>query len=408
MGILQALLGGQQGQQPMNTLQAQDPNMATSMPQSQGVVPDILSSRFSPTMEDIGNAGFQTGINHNLVTPQAAELQRLAPLMRLSQLQQQSEETKALQMKNQMTAFQMPLMQRQMQMMSNGITGQNIPQQMQQNAPSNTQSADSSIPNQMQANASQGTPYNQDSRITMSKLAASMGNKPLSEAYIQDYQNDPNTIARKTDIEESAKGNQQRLNESQKTALDIQKNINEDADTALKTKRILGEMGTLRQNFTPGKMAGFQQALAQYKLAVDPDMTKGIATPQDQQFATATQGVDKLTAQLTTQALKEFTSRGTQMEFKTFLANNPNITMTPGGFDTLLSFMDKTSDLPLQKQQQFIKWKAPNGNQRPLAEYPDFDASWNQNVTQNIGNTLQAPITPQKAAPARISFKDMK
>lgn len=396
MGILQALFGGgNQGQQSMNALQGQDPNAATGMPQSQGIVPNILSQRFQPSMDDIGQAALQSGLNHSYVSPSAISKQNLS-------LQQQMLENQAAQMKNQMTAFKMPLMQRQMQALSGGMVGQpnldapqqngqsgNIPQTMQQNAQTQSQP--------------QGTPYDQDSRITMSKLAASIGNKPLSEAYMQDYQNDPNTIARAKGIEANATGEQARLNESQKTALGIQKDINDDADTAIKTKRILGEMGTLSQSMTPGKYAGFNKAVAEWKIA------NGIGTDADQALATSSQGIDKLTAQLATQAMTEFTKRGTQMEFKTFLQNNPNIGMTPGGFQTLLSYMDKTSDIPLKKQQDFIQWKAPNGKQRPLSEYPDFDGQWNQQFQQNIGSTLQAPITASSYnAPQRISLKDMK
>lgn len=394
MGILQALFGGSDPQmQNPQMLQGGQPQ-----PDSGSIVQSILSQRFQPSMQDVGQSTFlnATGLGQGLATPESAMATRLKPIMDVannaSNLGLQGEQINAEHMKNQMTAFQLPLMQRTMSQLYGGqpaAGGNSIPTQMQQNgdaygaAQGGTEGSElPQIGAAPSTNANYGTPYGADSRIAMSKLAASMGNKPLSDAYLQDYQNDPNVISRKTAIEEGAKGEQQRLNKYQDTGLAIQKDINDDADVALKTKRIIDEMGVLRQNFTPGKFAGYQKALAEWRIGA------GIGTPQDQQFATATQGVDKLTAQLTTQALKEFTSRGTQMEFKTFMQNNPNITMTPGGFDTLLQFMNKTSDIPLQKQQQFIQWK--QGKQQ--SEYPDFDAAWNQNVNQNINSTLQPPI----------------
>lgn len=374
MGILQYLLTGQSSQPPAQ----QGFTPIQSLPQQDsGVAANILSQRFQPSSGDVTNS-----IQQNVFGRQGGGWTTPEDVAKTSLSDQiLQNEAQAGQMKNQMTAFQMPLMQRQMQMMSGALTGQptsklqpsnNIPGQMQQNATG-------------VSNPAQNPNYNTDSRVTMAKLAASMGNEPLAKAYQFDYENDPATIARTKGIEAKATGEQTRLNESQKTALDIQKNINDDADTALKTKRILGEMGTLSKTMTPGKYAGFNKSVAEWKIA------NGIGTPTDQELASSSQGIDKLTAQLATQAMTEFTKRGTQMEFKTFLANNPNIGMTPGGFQTLLAYMDKTSNLPLQKQQDFIKWKSPNGQQRPLSEYPDFDAQWNQSTNQNLGNTLQPP-----------------
>lgn len=216
MGILQQLI--QNGQQPIDQNQAASFAQAQQPQQSQGIVPDILSARFAPSMQDVGNADFQTGINHSLVTPQTVELQRLAPLMKLSELQQQQEQTRAMQMKNQMTAFQMPLMQSTMQRLYGQGQPQNISAQMQANAAQ--QPGAQSQP--MQGNA---VPYQEDQRITMAKLAAGMGNEGLSKAYMQDYENDPNVIARKATITSESQKTGDNTAEANKTLNVMQANL---------------------------------------------------------------------------------------------------------------------------------------------------------------------------------------
>jgi hypothetical protein len=181
--------------------------------------------------------------------------------------------------------------------------------------------------------------------------------------------------------------------------IEVQKQINDDASSAVKAKRTISEMEKLAQNFTPGKMASIQKGIAEYKQGIDPDGKLGIYTDSDAKLAASTQGIDKLTAQLATQALKEFTSRGTQMEFKTFLANNPNIAMTKEGFDTLIGFMKKTSNLALDRQSYFMNWKNGkiDGEKHSPKDYQDFDAAWTQYENKNMGNSLQDVVLNNKS-----------
>lgn len=178
--------------------------------------------------------------------------------------------------------------------------------------------------------------------------------------------------------------------------------INSVADQALYTKRIATEMKQLSQGLTTGNLAPLKAKLGAWAVALglpEDQISQELGNVGD------AQAMSKLTAQLATQAMKTFTNRGTQMEFATFMANNPNIAMTPDGFNKVIDFVDKTADMPLQKQAQFMEWKRG----RAPEEYQDFSAAWNQHMLKNMQSTLTSPATPQadewNTTPSGIKYK---
>jgi hypothetical protein len=104
--------------------------------------------------------------------------------------------------------------------------------------------------------------------------------------------------------------------------------------------------------------------------------------------AESQQALQKLTAQMATAAMKQFTNRGTQMEFKTFLQNNPNAELTSGGFQKVLEFMDKAASSSIEKQQAYQDWRK-KGN--PVERSQDFLADWNKRQNEEVGGTSKAP-----------------
>jgi hypothetical protein len=92
------------------------------------------------------------------------------------------------------------------------------------------------------------------------------------------------------------------------------------------------------------------------------------------------------------------------MEFKTFLANNPNAALTPEGFQKVLGFMNMGADQQLQKQQAFSQW----AQDKSPAEYQQFEPQWNAKINGDLGNNISTydPATgsamgaPPVAAPA--------
>lgn len=169
---------------------------------------------------------------------------------------------------------------------------------------------------------------------------------------------------------------------------DVQSQIDTEAAGALQSRRILGEMKGLSQDFTQGKIAPFQRTLGEYAQALNlpGDWSKEIKAAESQQ------ALQKLTAQMATAAMKQFTNRGTQMEFKTFLQNNPNAELTPGGFNKVLEFMDQASNASIQKQQAYLEWRKTN----PLERSQDFLAEWNKKQNEQIDSPSGAKAPPKK------------
>jgi hypothetical protein len=172
---------------------------------------------------------------------------------------------------------------------------------------------------------------------------------------------------------------------SGKQAGSVQSQIDEEANGALQSRRILGEMRGLAEDFTPSKVAPFKRAMGEWAqaLKLPGNWAEEIKAAESQQ------ALQKLTAQMATAAMKQFTNRGTQMEFKTFLANNPNAELTPGGFRKVLEFMDASADASLKKQQAYIDWRKMN----PVERSQDFLAEWNKKQTAELAQPA-APTAP--------------
>lgn len=169
---------------------------------------------------------------------------------------------------------------------------------------------------------------------------------------------------------------------------DVQNDINQEAASALQSRKILGEMRGLSQDFNPGKIAPFKRALGEWAQATG---IKGF--DEEIKSAESQQALQKLTAQMATAAMKQFTNRGTQMEFKTFLQNNPNAELTPGGFQKVLEFMDKSAQASLDKQQAYQGWRQQG---HPVERSQDFLAEWNKKQNEGLANP-QGPKAPPKA-----------
>lgn len=185
--------------------------------------------------------------------------------------------------------------------------------------------------------------------------------------------------------------------ESGKNAGNIEKEINDNASHAYQVNRNLNHMKELRKDFTPGAFAGWQQAVAQYKVAA------GIGTPQDQKFAAATEGVDKGMASLASNAIKEFTSRGTNLDLTTFLKSNPNLLLSPKGFDDIVNFMSQDAKMSLDKQQAFSKFKKAHAP----SQYGEFPAAWNKQLADQQDAASKQPAAAP-ASPKNFTQSDLE
>jgi hypothetical protein len=173
-----------------------------------------------------------------------------------------------------------------------------------------------------------------------------------------------------------------------KNAADYAQALNDKAAAAVQGKQTLSEMTGLLQGFQPGKFAPVLTSMgaAAQALGVSPDTIQGLTNinPGD------AEAFQKGTAALATEAAKQVSNRVTQMEFKTFLANNPNWMMTPTGIKRVMDFMDKGFDQQIGQQQEFATWSKSHD---PENWTTDFPAYWNQKQLGRIsrGETRSTP-----------------
>lgn len=196
-----------------------------------GMVQNILQQRFQPTQDDALQAGAQGAMQRGYVSPYAVQMQRLqAPMAvagQLSNMDLQGQQAQALQLQNQMTRFQQPFLQGQMADLY-GQTGNQPPVGFPQGQPQAQPQQNGSMPpvgfpaNQNQAAAP-------DPRLKKAELAAMMGNKPLSEAIMAEYNADPAVVAQKAEAGktgENAAANTLQANKSDELTKRLEMNLN--------------------------------------------------------------------------------------------------------------------------------------------------------------------------------------
>lgn len=197
-----------------------------------GLVQGILSQRFQPTPQDVNEATTQSVIGR-MPTPYDTMQQRVAPgvdiASKLAQIQQQGEQTRALQMQNQMTQFQMPFIQGQMQDLYGSV---NAPSTGGAAPDSNAVPSGGLTPPGAAPASSTQTDMANDQRLKKANLAAMMGNKELYDFYMKSYLNDPTVQA----TQEAAKT----------TATETSKQNVEDKTQARGTQDIIGLYGKLK------------------------------------------------------------------------------------------------------------------------------------------------------------------
>lgn len=260
------------------------------------------------------------------------------------------------------------------------------------------------------------SPNNQDSNYNPPKLsdktqdmftqAGVMAKQPTksdnSRAQVQLAEAQPDYVAQKSYTENYYKNKGEIGQKEAANNINYENDINTDASSALKTQTTLAKMSNYLQNFTPSKALGVQKAIAQYKVA------GGLANPNDVKLAATTEGFDKLAYQLASQSVKQISSKGTNLDLNTELQSNPNSSMTPEGAKSIVDFMRQTSDLPLQKQQEFQNWKKTNNS----GHYPDFEPVWNAKQQANIpamtANISAQPNSNAQAAPNPMQWNTTK
>lgn len=182
--------------------------------------------------------------------------------------------------------------------------------------------------------------------------------------------------------------------EGGKTGQEYSNNMADDAAGATTVRRSLGEMKNLAKVATPGAFNNMKMQAGSMMMAA-----MGGSTPEEQSANAqkvagylgvdvgALQAMSHQSAGLAVGAIHQMTSRGTNFDLSTFMANNPNAAMTPGGFSRLVDYMDKSSKDIIEKQRDFQTWKRAGDNGKPVSPEEwkaGHTAHWNKIMEDRI------------------------
>ena len=141
--------------------------------------------------------------------------------------------------------------------------------------------------------------------------------------------------------------------------------IGDEAEVANNQKRVLNAVNNnlekLAQSKQVGTFAGLNKVVSTLKVALDPDGSKGWATPTDISNAAELEATDKENFQLGVGAAKGLSSRATQMEFMKALENNPIAFMSSEGRKKIMGLLNNTVDDVLDQHKDLQDYMAKNG-----------------------------------------------
>lgn len=158
-----------------------------------------------------------------------------------------------------------------------------------------------------------------------------------------------------------------------KQGVDYAHDLAADSAGALEVRRSLAEMRNLASQQTPGANNTLRMRVGQMAIASGVDPIKVAKwTGIDPGVLEAAK---KQTSGLAVASIHQMTNRGTNFDLETFMENNPNLLMTPGGFQRVADYMDGKSKSIIEKQKDFQSFK----KDLPPEEWmPAHTAHWNE------------------------------
>jgi hypothetical protein len=133
--------------------------------------------------------------------------------------------------------------------------------------------------------------------------------------------------------------------------------LSKNAAGATEVRRSLSELTSLAKDAPPAATNNAKMKTGSMMIAagVDPaTVSKWLGVDIG-----ALQAAQKQTATLAVNTIHSMTSRGTNFDLETFMANNPNLGMAdPTAFKRVAEYMDNKAKQEIAKQKDFSQWKA--------------------------------------------------
>jgi hypothetical protein len=171
--------------------------------------------------------------------------------------------------------------------------------------------------------------------------------------------------------------------------------LSKNAAGATEVRRSLSELTSLAKDAPPAATNNAKMKTGSMMIAagVDPaTVSKWLGVDIG-----ALQAAQKQTATLAVNTIHSMTSRGTNFDLETFMANNPNLGMAdPTAFKRVAQYMDNKAQQEIAKQKDFSQWKV---GKSPDEWETGHTAHWldqqNQAIDKGQSNSASPPVTKQ-------------
>lgn len=166
---------------------------------------------------------------------------------------------------------------------------------------------------------------------------------------------------------------------------EYRKELQGDAQAASRNGIVVKEMEEALKHFKPGGGAEYYEHVARALQALgvrdeNIDKVANGSLPATQEFM-------KLSPQLSTSLLRQVLPSGktTNFEFKTFLDNNPNITLDPRSIKKIIGFIQTINNLSRLKLEHFDDLYNQRGGSLPggMKDLSSYESYWNKKLEQH-------------------------
>lgn len=166
---------------------------------------------------------------------------------------------------------------------------------------------------------------------------------------------------------------------------DYANDLAKDSAGAIDVVRGLHEMKNLAKVATPNAANTMKMQLGSMLIAggADPDSVSAFLHVD----IGALQAAAKQTSSLAVASIHQMTNRGTNFDLDTFMRNNPNLAMSPGGYSRVIDYMEKKSKDIIAKQKDFNTWRRTANDGKPVPEedwYSGHTEHWNDRTLKEI------------------------
>lgn len=203
---------------------------------------------------------------------------------------------------------------------------------------------------------------------------------------------------------------QGRLKEGEHTGTEMGKYVGDvqaDAAKAAISNRYLDNMQAASKDIALGKLAPAQSSLIQWAQAAGIPVSE-----EDKKAAGSIQALNSMAIKMAGQATRQSDAQPSQMQYFKILESMPNVSRTPEGFNSIMSYLRDANAYNIYKHEQLTQWRQAHGGSAEgfEAQWPKMADSlplvWNQQKrATDLKNIAKDGAQPQGGLPGGVKVK---